>query len=197
MSLSHSPLNKIQGGVIFLSENTISDAQREAFRFPCEQREYVKTVGELLLTILSEMLIELGFKVIVPPQRANGVDMKIFQGDDLVAVAEVLNWRTTSRLSDKRRHNIIRNLNEYDCCKLLIHTVPLSNLDGFGENGIYLLQIGYQVLPESYYDFFLTREQVERRDIDSNSTRRNIRSKILDYINNHLFAHKYLKFLMP
>lgn len=179
-----------------MSENTRSDAQREAFRFPCEQREYVKTVGELLVTILSEILTKLGFKVIAPPQNAKGVDLRIFMRNNLVAVAEVLNWSIGSRLTDQRKNNIIRNLNEYNCGKLLIHTVPLSNLNGVRENGIHILEIGYQVLPEPYYNFFLTKEQIERRNIDSDSTRRNIRAKILDYINNCLFAHKYLKFLM-
>ena len=103
-----------------MSENTISDAQREDFSFPCEQLEYVKTVGELLLTILSEILTELGFRVIVPSQRANGVDMKIFLGDNLIAVAEVLNWSISSRLTNNRKNNIIRNLNEYNCDKLQI-----------------------------------------------------------------------------
>lgn len=182
---------------MFLNENRISNVQREDFRFPCEQMEYVKTVGELLLTILSEILTELGFRVIVPSQRANGVDMKIFLGDNLIAVAEVLNWSIGSRLTDNRKNNIINNLNGHNCNKLFIHTVPLSNLEGFTENKIHLLQIGFQVLPEPYYDFFLTRDQVIRRKIDSDSTRRDVRSKILDYINNHLFAHKYLKFLMP
>jgi len=179
-----------------MSENTRSDAQREAFRFPCEQREYVKTVGELLVIILSEILIELGFEVIVPPQNATGVDLRIFVGNRLIAVAEVLNWSIGSRLTDIRKNNIIRNLNDYNCNKLFIHTVPLSNLDGFTESEIYLLQIGFQVLPEPYYNFFLTKRQVERRTVDSNSTRSNIRAKILDYINNYLYAHKYFKFLI-
>ena len=158
--------------------------------------EYVKTVGELLLTILSEILTELGFRVIVPSQRANGVDMKIFLRDNLIAVAEVLNWSIGSRLTDIRKNNIIRNLNEYNCNKLFIHTVPLSNLEGITESEIYLLQIEYQVLPEPYYNFFLTKRQVERRNIDSDLTRSNIRAKILDYIDNYLFGHKYFKFLI-
>lgn len=132
----------------------------------------------------------------VNPQQANGVDLEVSLGDNLVVVAEVLNWSIGSRLNNKRKSNIIRNLNEHKCSKLLIHTVPLSNLDGLGESGIYLMEIGYQILPETYYEFFLTKGQVERRNIDSDLIRSDVRGKILKYIDNSLLAHRYLQFLV-
>lgn len=179
-----------------MSENRRANAQRRHGRFPCEQLKYTKTVGKLLPTILEEIFTELGFRVKVNPQQANGVDLEVFLEDNLVLVAEVLNWSIASRLTNKRKGNIIKNLNEFNCNKVLIHTVPLSNLDGLKENGIHTLEIGYQVLPETYYSFFLTKGQVVKRKIDSELTRRNIRAKILVYVNNHLFAHKYLKLIM-
>lgn len=179
-----------------MSENIRNDAQKEHRRFPCKQLKYTKNVGKFLPTILEAIFTELGFRVKVNPQQANGVDLELFLGDNLVLVAEVLNWSIASRLTNKRKGNIIRNLNEFNCNKVLIHTVPLSNLNGLKENGIHILEIGNQVLPETYYNFFLTKRQVERRNIDSDSTRRNIRAKILDYLNNHLLAHKYLKLIM-
>lgn len=179
-----------------MSENIRNEAQEELPRFPCKQEEYTKTVGKLLPTILGEVLTELGFRVKVNPQQTNGVDLEVLLGDNLIIVAEVLNWSIASRLTHKRRGNIIRNLNEYNCNKLLIHTVPLSNLNGLRENGIHLLEIGYQILPETYYNFFQAKDQVEKRTIDSDSTRRNIRAKILKYIDNSLFAHRYLQFLV-
>lgn len=179
-----------------MSENIRSDAQEELPRFPCKQEEYTKTVGRLLPAILGEIFAELGFKVRVNHQQSNGVDTEVFLGDNLILVAEILNWSIRSRLTNKRKGNIITNLNEYDCNKVLIYTVPLSNLDGLRENEIYLMQIGYQILPEKYYEFFITKGQIERRNIDSNLIRSDIRGKILDYINNHFFAHKYLQFLV-
>lgn len=179
-----------------MSENIRSEAQEELPRFPCKQEEYTKTVGKLLPPILGEILTELGLKVKVNPQQTNGVDIEIFLGDNLVIVAEVLNWSIASRLNNKRKGNIIRNLNEHKCSKLLVHTVPLSNLDGLGENGIYLIEIGYQILPKTYYDFFQRKGQIIKRNIDSDSTRRNIRAKILKYIDNSLLAHRYMQFLV-
>jgi len=179
-----------------MSENIRNYSQVEHLRFPCEQMEYTKTVGSLLPNILGEIFTELGFKVKINHQQANGVDLEISLGNNLMVVAEVLNWSIRSRLTDKRKGNIIRNLNQFNCNKALIYTVPLSNLNGLKENRIYLLEIGYQILPETYYNFFQTKGQVIRRTIDSELTRKNIRAKILNYLNNRLFAHKYLKLVM-
>ena len=120
-----------------MSENTKNETQEERPRFPCKQEEYTKTVGKLLPTILGEIFTELGFQAKVNPQQANGVDLEVFLGDHLVLVAEILNWSIASRLTDKRKDNIIRNLNEFNCNKVLIYTVPLSNLNGLGENEIH------------------------------------------------------------
>ncbi len=178
-----------------MSENSRCDARREQ-RFPCERMEYNKSVGWLLPTILGELFTELGFEVRVNHQQANGVDLEIFFGDSLVLVVEVLNWSIGSRLTNRRRGCIIRNLNEFECRRLLIHTIPLSNISSIREYGIDVLEIGYQVLPRIFYNFYQTRNQVIKREIDCDLTRREIKSKILGYVNNHLFAHKYLKFLM-
>jgi len=165
-------------------------------RFPCEQSEYAKTVGKLLVSILKEIFNDLGFGVEVNPLETNGADMQVFLGKNLILAAEVLNWSIGSRLTDRRKNNIIRNLSQHSCNKLLIHTVPLSNTNGFEGNRIHLLEIGFQILPITYYVFFLRKGQIEKRWIDSDSTRRHIRAKILDYINSYLFAHKYLKYLL-
>lgn len=179
-----------------MSENIRCDTKIKYHRFPCEQLEYTKTVGKLLPQILGEIFTELGFKVKVNHQQANGVDIEVFLGHNRILVAEVLNWSIASRLTDKRKNSIIENLNEFNCNKMLIYTVPLSNLEGLEESGIYLLEIGYQILPEAYYKFFLTKHQVEKRQVDSDSARRNIRTKILYYVNNYLFGHKLLTFIL-
>ena len=168
-----------------MSDEASDNARREHFRFPCEQTEYIKTVGKLLLTILCGIFTELGFEVKPRSLEANGVDMEVLLASRLALVIEVLNWSIGSRLTDNRKDNIIRNLCAFDCNRLLVHTIPLSNLHGLEENEIDIIQLGYQVLPETYYDFFLTKEQVERRRIDCDSTRRDIRAKILEYVNSH------------
>jgi hypothetical protein len=157
----------------------MSEQNRRRIRFPVPRMEYSKVVGKLLPEIIAEILTEFDFRVKVNHQQANGVDLEAYLDDELILVAEVLNWSIGSRLTNKRRDKIIRNLSEFDCGRLLIHTVPLSNLDGIDENGICRVELGYQVLPKDYYDFFLARSQVIRRKIDSDSTRREIKAKIL------------------
>ena len=165
-----------------MNENSRSNAQREQYRFPCEESEYKKIVGRLLPDILEEILTELGFEVTVNHQQANGVDLEIFQENNLILVAEVVNWSIGSRLTHKRKNSYIKNLSEYDCNKVFIYTVPLSNLDGFKENGIDLLGIGYQILPQTFYNFFSSKGQVERRRVDSRDLRKDIKDKILSYL---------------
>jgi len=171
-----------------MNESSRYNAQREQYRFPCEENKYKKIVGELLPNILEETFTELGFEVIVNHQQENGVDLEIYQEDSLVLVAEVVNWSIGSRLTHKRKNSYIRNLNECDCNRLFIYTVPLSNLDGFKEHGIHLLEIGYQILPETFYDFFLSKGQVERRRIDSIDVTKDIKDKILSHLEKNILC---------
>jgi len=171
-----------------MNENGRSNAQREQYRFPCEESEYKKIVGRLLPNILGKTFTELGFEVTVNHQQANGVDLEIYQEDYLVLVAEVVNWSIGSRLTHKRKNSYIKNLSEYDCNRVFIYTVPLSNLDGFKENGIGLLEIGYQILPEAFYNFFLAKEQVERRKIDSRDIRQDIKEKMRSYLERYILC---------
>jgi len=179
-----------------MSENVSVENQRELCRVPWRKDEYARDVGRLLPTILEGIFIELGFDAYANPIQTNGVDLDVYFRSNLILVAEILNWSISSRLYNKRKLGIIRNLNEFNCKRLFIHTVPLPNLNVVRDAGIDILEVGYQVLPEEYYNVQLARGQVIRRKIDCDSTRSQIKSKILDYVNNHLFAHKYLKFLM-
>lgn len=179
-----------------MSENSRNSTVGTPLRFPCKQEEYTHTVGKVLPTILEEVFTELGFRVKVNHQQTNGVDLEVFLEDNLVLVAEVVNWWISSRLTDKRKNGYIRNLSEYSCSKVFIHTVPLSNLDGFAEHGIHLLRIGYQVLPQNYYSYFQQLNKVECREVDSEPVRRDITSKIREFVDNNLFAHKYFRLLI-
>jgi len=125
--------------------------------------KYTERVGELLPNILGKIFRELGFEVWVNPQQVNGVDLKVCRESNPVIVAEVLNWSIRSRLTLRRRDCIIENLNRFVCKKLLVHTIQLSGLDTLRENGIDLLCVGYQVLPQDFYDFYLNKEQIIRR----------------------------------
>lgn len=156
-------------------------------RYPDNQREYCQSVGRLLPAIVAAILRDLGFRVWVNEGQSNGVDLKAFdKKDNLVFVAEITNWSSFSRMSEKRKNWIISNLSQYECNKVLICTA-LENesiLSDLSFYGISLLKTGYQVLPENYYEHYARKNQVIRRRIDSEETREDIKSKIENYLRN-------------
>ena len=66
---------------------------------------------------------------------------------------------------------------------------------GLDENGISPLQIGFQLLREPCYHFYQVKDQVINRKLYSNSVKAEIRSKILEYLDNEYYAIKNLRFL--
>ncbi|OGH05842.1 MAG: hypothetical protein A2W22_06750 [Candidatus Levybacteria bacterium RBG_16_35_11] len=159
-------------------------AFNEHYHFPCKRKKYTKTVGELLINILREVFSEIGFEVSINPPEENSVDLKVFRENQLVLVAEVLNWSIGSRLTKNRERQITDNLNQFNCARVLIHTVPLSPLNKFSENGISLIAIGYQILPRHYYTFFKHKEQVERRNPYSKQVVMDIKRLIINSLRN-------------
>jgi len=151
----------------------------------------MQTVGRLLPRRISQILRELdsSFTVWVNPGQGNSVDMAVSYDHRLIFVAEVLNWSIGSRMSEKRLTKMISNLNEFDCRKLLVYTtLDQESLSKFTQNGIDILEIGYQLLPRYHYYFFLEKEQVDKRRIDCNSTKEDVKNKIIVYLKKH-FPH--------
>ncbi|MEM4733092.1 MAG: hypothetical protein QXD70_01010, partial [Candidatus Bathyarchaeia archaeon] len=96
---------------------------------------------------------------------------------------EVLNWSIGSRLSEKRYENIVNNLSEYNCSKVLIYTTLEEDyVEKFRSKGIITLEIGYQLLPKVFYNFFKEKGQVTKRKIDSSQTSQDIENKLSELI---------------
>ena len=144
-------------------------------RFPIEKTRYLQCVGRLLPHRISQVFKELGFETWINSRQGNDIDLKVYLGDELIIVGEILNWSIYSKLSYKRKENIINNLSKYDCKKVLIYTIlDDRDLECFANKGIDLIEIGYQLLPEHFYDHFLKKGQVYLRKIDSKETKREI-----------------------
>jgi len=151
--------------------------------FPCERKEYCKVVGGLLPRILAGIFSGLGFGVKINPVVANDVDLWVFLDGKLVLVAEIFNWSISSRLGNGRKGGIIRNLCQYNCNRVLIYSVPNSNVDDeFAENNIDTVCIGFQVLPLEFYKFFLKKGQVIRRRPESPEAVEDIKRIIRNYL---------------
>lgn len=148
----------------------------------------MQTVGRLLPRRISQILKEINpdYTVWINPNQGNGIDLKVWYNNNLIIAGEILNWSIKSRLSEKRRETMISNLDEFPCRKLVVYTSLEDNhISRFTQNGIDILEIGYQLLPRDYYYFFLEKEQVDKRRIDSNSTKEDIKNKIIVYLKKH------------
>ena len=143
----------------------------------------MQTVGRLLPRRISQILRELGYNVWINPNQGNNIDLKVWSNNNLIIVGEILNWSIGSKLAEKRLNKMISNLNNFDCRKLLVYTtLDQASISEFIQNGIDVLEIGYQLLPKFYYNFFSVKRQVERREIDSEITKKDIREKITSYL---------------
>jgi len=154
-------------------------------RYPIEKYRYYQSVGKLLPHRIGQIFQELGFRSWIAKKQSNDVDLKVFDDkDNLILVAEILNWCLYSELSEKRKNWIITNLSKYNCKKLLIYTVLKNEnvLDCLAVYKISLLKIGFQLLPKSFYDFFARKNQIESREIDSRNNRIYIKSKLMEYL---------------
>lgn len=152
-------------------------------RFPVDKHIYFQTTGKLLPRRIGQILRELGFTVWINPNQGNDVDLKAWYDNELILVAEILNWSIKSRLSKKRRKKMISNLRQSPCNKVLIYTnLDRKHLPRFFFNGICCIKIGYQVLPKSYYEFFQNRGQITNRRMDSKIVKQDIERKIKRYL---------------
>ena len=149
----------------------------------------MQTVGRLLPRRISQILRELGYNVWINPNQGNNIDLKVWSNNNLIIVGEILNWSIGSKLAEKRLNKMISNLNNFDCRKLLVYTtLDQASVSKFIQNDIDVLEIGYQLLPKFYYDFFSAKEQVERREIDSDATKQDIKEKIASYLERGIFC---------
>ena len=157
-------------------------------RYPVKRTVYVQKTGRLLPRRISQILRELNsnFTVWINPGQGNGVDLKVWYGCDLIIAGESLNWSIGSKMSEKRREGMISNLHEFSCRKLLVYTTLDNNhVSRFVQNGIDVMEIGYQILPRFYYNFYLGKGQVIRREIDCAKTKNDIKKKIVSYLKKH------------
>ena len=153
-------------------------------RYPVKRTVYTRCVGRLLAHGIGQIIEELGLEVWFNTGQSNGVDLLIKSRDPQLTVAvEILNWSKKSLLSHKRKANIINNLSEHSN-RLLIYTC-LNNeemLNDLASHNIDALKIGYQLLPKAFYNFYLSKKQIELRKPDSRETKRDIKNKIAEYL---------------
>lgn len=157
--------------------------------YPVERTVYTQSVGRLLPHRLGQIFQELGFNTWINSDQTNGIDLRVYDANNnLILVAEVLNWSCRSSLNEKRKNKMIENLSKFNCNKLLVYT-SLKNkemLNDFSKHEVTCLEIGYQVLPKSFHNFYHKKHQVKWRKKDSAETKALIKSKILEYLQSSI-----------
>ncbi len=117
--------------------------------------------------------------------EANGADLRVYNDEgNLIVVGEILNWSIRSYLNIDRKTEIINNLSEHSCRRILIYTLMGDEhiLEDFRLHEISTIRIGYQILPEYFYAFYAQKNQIKFRRIDSRKTTEDIRSLLRDYL---------------
>jgi len=151
-----------------------------AFGYFPEEPIYRQCLGRLLTHRVGQIIRNKGFKTEVVYGQGNGVDLKVRLCDTLVLVAETKNYNIKTKLSDDIIENVISNLNEYPHCKKYFIYSQMANkevLNKLSNQGISILEIGYQILPEWFYNSIDPRYRLYR-SIDSKSTSAHIEEKL-------------------
>ena len=153
-------------------------------RFPIDRREYFNYVGRLLPHRLGQIFKELGYQSSIAKGQSNGVDLIVYDNNEPILVAEIINFSVYSSLGNYRKSRIIQNLSEYSCKRLLIYSCIEDEgiLKDLGHQEILTLKIGYQLQPKHFYDFFAAKGQVVLREVDSRATWQDITSKIVAFL---------------
>lgn len=157
-------------------------------RYPIEKQRYLESVGKLLPHRIGQILEELGFRIEINFVQRKGVDLILFDDkNNIILVAEILNWSPYTMLSDKRKRWITSNLRKYGCKRLLIYTTMKNEytLSSLIEAGIPIQKLDYQILPKAFFEFYKAKNQIEARVIDSRQTRHHIKLRILDYLESY------------
>jgi hypothetical protein len=155
-------------------------------RYPVEMHKYAQSTGALLAHRIGRIFSNIGFASWVVKGQNNGIDIKVYRNGTLIIVCEVLNWSPYTRLSNRRKRRIIRNLTQQEyanASKLLIYTTMKdeNQLNDLWQYGILKLKIGNQVLPRYFYNFYSAKKQTESRKIDSKETTDSIKEKLTAY----------------
>lgn len=155
-------------------------------RYPIKDKsKYFESVGKLLPHRIGQILEEIGFRTQVNPVQSNGVDLKVFnEKNELLLVAEILNWSVKSEMCDKRIQSIINNLSAYNCERVLIYTSMKYEhiLDNVTEVGISIIKLKHQIQPKLFFNFFKAKNQINSRTIDSRKARLGIKNKLLEHL---------------
>lgn len=150
-----------------------------------ENEKQRRGLGKLLPHRIGQILKKLGYQTEIARGQSNGVDIKVWQNGNLILVAETKNYNMATKMTNDKKENAIRNLNEYPTArKVLIYTMMANEdiLDDFKARGVSILKIGYQLMPWWFY-YSLEKNLRDYRVIDSHESSLDIQYKLMQMLN--------------
>ena len=86
--------------------------------FPVERNYYNTIIGALRVHNLEKIISEMGFKVHIEAVQNEGVDLWTYaQSDELVLVAEIINWHPRIEMYTNKGESTRDNFKKYKCKK--------------------------------------------------------------------------------
>jgi hypothetical protein len=155
-------------------------AKFSVYAYDQEDEGNRRALGKLLTHRIGQIIEELGYRTEIPRGQSNGVDIRVWNKDSIVLVAEIKNYNIKTKLTYDRKEDFINNLLEYPNCKKFLIYTQMANeeiLDDLGDWEISALKIGYQLLPAWFY-YSLEIEHRYYRLIDSKETSLDIKNKL-------------------
>lgn len=140
-------------------------------KYPTTRLEYCERVGHTRENQLANILRDLGFKVNVYPKKQK-CDISLYNPKKKFAVIEVKNENFSSHYDKKEVDSILKRFRKEkkDVHKILVSSFRKNfqkdDLERMEKKGIKIIEIGFQVLPEDYYNFYKKKRQINWRKID-------------------------------
>lgn len=157
-------------------------------KYPTTRQEYTQHVGALQEEIVAEIVRDLieqisdsSWKLLPHEMNSNGSDIEIRHRGKTIGKFEVMNEDLGSYINKARAEGIRKNLAGVRY-KGLIHN-HISTIRKVKETlkNTPTYQLGFQTLPEEYFNFYLKENSVFKRKIDCRKTRKLLKKKILAF----------------
>jgi len=130
-------------------------------KYPEYRSKYTEMVGKIAEIKISQALLKKEYDIEPHLVQDKGADVII---PSLKGAIEILNWREP-HYYDERVESIVDNLREYDCKGLLVSFInedtKMKITSKFPD--IVIRELGFQILPSKYYEFYKSRTETDNR----------------------------------
>jgi hypothetical protein len=172
-------------------ENEFSISNREYDEddyYDPQNEKHRRIIGACLARRIAKIFEDLGFKTEWAKGQSNGMDIKVWLNNKIALVIEAKNYNMMSKIENKKIDEALANFRKYpDCTKYVVYSCMANEnaLRRFTKEGIKLLKLDYQLMPEKFYNSLNPSVRTHRR-IDNESTSADIKARLYPIIHEVL-----------